>query len=290
MRRLRIGDKLLRVRDEPEPAPDPRRSPSPLLLLHGAGSSSVIWIDVLRRIVAGPGPGPGLGATRRVIAPDLPGHGQSDPWHDKPSLDGYRDAVGTVCAKLGVPRAVLVGHSMGGAVALSCALAWPERVAGLVLVNSAARLDVSDELLALLERCLPGADPDGEAASSWPAPQRIDRMPQEMGDLSFSPSTHRDVRERWQAVLYAAARETVLSDFRACRGIDLLPRLGGLKLPTLIIGGEDDLLVPPSLLSETAAAIAGSSLCLVPQTGHLTHLERPEAFLARLTSFLQTVP
>src|SRR5262245_15672292 len=145
MRRLRIGDKLLRVRDEPEPAPDQSASPSPLMLVHGAGSSSVVWIDVLRRIAPG----------RRPIAPDLPGHGQSDPWHDEPSIEGYRDAVGTVCANLGVRRAVLVGHSMGGAVALACALAWPERVAGLVLVNSAARLDVSDELLALLERCLP---------------------------------------------------------------------------------------------------------------------------------------
>lgn len=275
MRRLRIGDKLLRVRDEPEPAPDQSTSPSPLMLVHGAGSSSVIWIDVLRRIAPG----------RRAIALDLPGHGQSDPWHDAPSIEGYRDAVGTVCANLGVRRAVLVGHSMGGAVALACALAWPERVAGLVLVNSAARLDVSDELLALLERCLPGADADEDLGSRW-----IDRMPAELGDLSFSPATHRDVRERWQAVLYAAARKTVLGDFRACRSLDQRERLGGLKLPTLILGGEDDLLVPPSLLRETAAAISGSSLCLIPQTGHLSHLEQPEAFFARLTSFLQTVP
>lgn len=275
MRRLRIGDKLLRVRDEPEPAPDPATSPSPLVLVHGAGSSSVIWIDVLRRIAPG----------RRVIAPDLPGHGQSDPWHDTPTLEGYRDAVGTVCANLGVRRAVLVGHSMGGAVALACALAWPERVAGLVLVNSAARLDVSDELLALLERSLPGADGTESPGARW-----IDRMPAELGDLSFSPATHREVRERWQAVLYAAARQTVLADFQACRGLDLLGRLGGLKLPTLILGGEDDLLVPPSLLRETAAALPGSSLCLIPQTGHLTHLEQPEAFFGRLTSFLRTVP
>lgn len=276
MRRLRIGDKLLRVRDEPEPPPGPRAGP-PLVLIHGAGSSSVLWMDVIRRVVA-------MGPARRVIAPDLPGHGQSQPWHDAPSLDGYRDAVGTVCAHLGVKRAVLCGHSLGGAIALSCALAWPERVAGLVLCNSAARLDVSDEVLALLERSLPGAGREAGADAEW-----VDRMPDEVAELAFSPATHRDVRERWQAVLYAARRDTVLGDFRACRGLDLSAGLGALTVPTLILGGEDDLLVPPSRLRETAAGIRGARLGLLPQTGHLSHLERPEEFLAQLTPFLQSV-
>src|SRR2546428_2615514 len=113
MRRLLLGDKRVRVRDEGE---SPR---APLLCIHGAGGSSVAWMDVVRR----------LSPRRRVIAPDLPGHGQSDPWiasgtdpgtdpgHDV-SLDLYRDAVGTVCATLGVKKAILVGHSMGGAIAL----------------------------------------------------------------------------------------------------------------------------------------------------------------------------
>jgi pimeloyl-ACP methyl ester carboxylesterase len=275
MRRLRIGDKLLRVRDEPEPPPGPRAGP-PLVLVHGAGSSSVLWMELVRRLVA-------VGPARRVLAPDLPGHGQSQPWHDAPSLVGYRDAVGTICAHLGLKRVVLCGHSMGGAIALACALAWPERVAGLVLLNSAARLDVSDEVLALLERTLPGTGRD-EADAEW-----VDRMPDEMAELSFSPSTHRDVRERWQAVLYAARRDTVLGDFRACRGVDLSAGLGALTVPTLVLGGEDDLLVPPSRLRETAAGIRGARLALLAQTGHLSHLERPEELLAQLTPFLQSV-
>src|SRR4051794_19481941 len=112
MRRLKIGDRIVRVRDEGD------SKKAPLVLIHGAGSSSVIWIDVLKR----------LAGRRRVIAIDLPGHGQSAPWHET-SLDLYRDAVGTICATLGVKSALLVGHSMGGAVALKCALAWPERLA-----------------------------------------------------------------------------------------------------------------------------------------------------------------
>ena len=65
MRRLKIGDKLLRVRDEGE------GKKTPLVCIHGAGGSSVIWMDTVRR----------LSPKRRVVAPDLPGHGQSDRWH-----------------------------------------------------------------------------------------------------------------------------------------------------------------------------------------------------------------
>jgi pimeloyl-ACP methyl ester carboxylesterase len=274
MRRLRIGDKTLRVRDEPEPTPDPRRGPSPLLCLHGAGMSSVVWMDVVRR----------LPPARRVIAPDLPGHGQSQPWHDEPSIDLYRDAVGTVAAHLGLGRAVLVGHSMGGAIALACAFAWPERVAALVLLNSAASLPVSPELLALLEKALPSeaAATDGQV---W-----VDRMPDELAELCFSPATSRDVRERWQAVLLSARRQTVLADFAACGRFDVRERLGALQIPTLLIGGSDDLLVPPTALAATAERLAGAQLHVVPETAHLTHLEQPDAFLGLLSEFLRGVP
>src|SRR5215475_27268 len=122
MRRLRVGDppnqKSLRVRDEGE------SSKTALVCVHGAGSSSVVFMDVVRR----------LSPSRRVVAPDLPGHGQSDRWHPPAdvSIDMYRDAVGTVCALSKIERAILVGHSMGGQIAIAAAAAWPERVAGLV--------------------------------------------------------------------------------------------------------------------------------------------------------------
>src|SRR5690349_6416934 len=97
-------------------------------------------MDLVRRIAPG----------RRVVALDLPGHGQSDAWHES-SIPLYRDAVGTMCAKLKLEKVVLLGHSMGGLIALGCALAWPERVAGLVLVNSGAHLRASSELVHAIE-------------------------------------------------------------------------------------------------------------------------------------------
>jgi len=83
--------------------------------------SGVVWTDAVRKIAP----------SRRVLAPDLPGHGQSDPWHEQ-SIDLYRDAVGTMCAHLKVPKIVVVGHSMGGTVAGYYAGAYPERVQRLV--------------------------------------------------------------------------------------------------------------------------------------------------------------
>lgn len=277
MRRLRFGDKLLRVRDEPEPPSkeDPRRPP--LLCIHGAGMSSVVFMDLVRRFAPG----------RRVIAPDLPGHGQSDRWHDPISIDGYRDAVGTVAATLKLSRAVLIGHSMGAAVALACALAWPERVAGLVLLNGAARLDVPDEVLNLLTRSLP-AFPKGDN-------ERVDRMPSDFASLSFSPATSADVRARWQAVLFSATRGVILADFMTCRSFDVRAALAALtasqaRIPTLILSGRDDLLVPPSLAAETFSLMqgVGQEVCheIIADAGHLLHLERPEACYAHLERFI----
>lgn len=266
MRRLRIGPKILRVRDEPEPPPS--RSPTPLVCIHGAGMSGVVWMDLVRQIAP----------ARRILAPDLPGHGQSDPWHEQ-SIDLYRDAVGTMCAHLQVPRVVLVGHSLGGIVALRCAVSWPERVAGLVLVASSAQMDVPEELWRSLDEELPSGD-DSE----------VQTMPPSLAALAFSPATHLDVRARWQAVVMQACRRVVLADFALCRRLDILSQLDRVRAPTLIIGGSDDLLVSPQQLAQTQRAIHQAELVQIPDAGHLPMLERPAEFTAQLTAFLATLP
>lgn len=254
MRRLILGDKRLRVRDEGE------SSQCPLVLVHGAGASSVTWMDVVRR----------ASGRRRCVAPDLPGHGQSDAWHDV-SLDLYRDAVGTVCAKLDVPRAVLVGHSMGGAIALRVALSWPERVAGLILVATGARLKVAPALHEVLAR-------------------RFDEYGEALRLSAFSPSTPRDVVDRWLAVAIGAPQEVCAADFRALDGFDVRPRLAEIKIPTLVIGGADDLLTPPRLQRELQAGLPNARVEIVPHAGHMVMWERPDAFHAAFDPFLAEVP
>jgi 3-oxoadipate enol-lactonase len=258
MRRLMIGDRKVRVRDEGE---HPRRPP--VLLVHGAGSSSVVWMDAVKR----------LAPRRRVVAPDLPGHGQSDPWHDvgrDPSIDLYRDAVGTVAAHLRLERVVLVGHSLGGAIALRTALAWPERVAALVLVCTAARMPAPLELIAALER-------DPLHMAEW------------MARLSFAPATPRELVERWQAVAWTAPPETLLADLRAAGGFNVSGELSRLRMPALVVGGMDDLLTPPALSKDLAEGLPNARLVLMPQAGHMAFLEQPDRFHAALDPFLAEV-
>ena len=203
---------------------------------------------------------------RRVLAPDLPGHGQSDRWHpaDDVSIAMYRDAVGTVCARLKIPRVILVGHSMGAQVALSAAATWPERVAGLVLVASGARLPVSPDVY----RHIASAD-----WAEW------------LAQLSFSPATPREIVERWAGISQTAEPEITRADFRAVERFDGRDLLGRVRAPALIVGGEDDLLAPPQLAKELGR-IAGSTVVLLPQAGHALALERPDAFHDTLDPFL----
>src|SRR5262249_37590252 len=255
MRRLRVGDRVMRVRDEGE-----SKRP-PLVCVHGAGSSSVVWMDVVRR----------LSPQRRVVAPDLPGHGQSDRWTppDDVSIAMYRDAVGTVCAELKIERAILMGHSMGALVALDAAAAWPERVAGLVLVNGGARLPVSPEVFVKLTG-------DFTRFGKW------------LSRVVWSPSTPLDVVERWGAVAFTADQEVTHTDFRAVDRYDGTEACARVRAPTLVLGGEDDLMTPPKLTHEVARAIRGARAVIVPEAGHMLPQERPEPFFAELESFLVT--
>jgi pimeloyl-ACP methyl ester carboxylesterase len=254
MRRLRAGDRVLRVRDEGD-----AKKP-PLVFVHGAGGSSVVWMDAVRR----------LQHRRRVIAPDLPGHGQSDRWHpaDEVSIAMYRDAIGTVCALSKVERAVLVGHSMGGLVALAAAAAWPERVAGVVLIATGLAIPVGQRVFDVLER-------DFARAGEW------------LARVGFSP-TSRDAAERWQGVLVTCEQDIAVADFRAVARWD-----GGalaaarVRAPVLVIGGADDLLTPPALQHGLGAALAGARVAIVPEAGHFPMLEQPERVFGELEQFLE---
>jgi pimeloyl-ACP methyl ester carboxylesterase len=250
VRRLRIGDRLLRIRDEGE------GKRTPVIFVHGAGSSSVVWMDAVRRI----------SPRMRVIAPDLPGHGQSDRWHppSEVSIAMYADALGTLCAHLKIEKVILVGHSMGGMVALHAAAAWPERVAGLVIVGSGAKVTVTPKVYERVR------SPD---FNEW------------LARVSWSPQTPRETVERWQGISVTAESEITEADYRACERFDGRPLVARVKTRTLVIGGADDLITPPKL-SEELGAIPGARVRVLPRAGHWIMLEQPDAFFAELDSFL----
>src|SRR5512133_3755617 len=120
----------------------------PLVLVHGAGAASDDWPPELRAL-------PG----RRVLAVDLPGHGAA-PGPAPGSVAAFASAVEALLDAHGIASAVIAGHSMGGAIALTLALERPARVAGLVLVSTGARLRVAPEALAF------SASPEGLALAA----------------------------------------------------------------------------------------------------------------------------
>jgi pimeloyl-ACP methyl ester carboxylesterase len=216
----------------------------PVVLVHGAGASSAIWMMVLGR----------LGRVAYAVAPDLPGHGPSEglaPGSATPLIQRYRDAVGQLAAALCLGPSVLVGHSMGALVAIEAALAWPDKVRGLVLCGAAPRLPVSDELLALIRQ-------DHAAVPAWVA------------EHGLSPRARPAVRRGFVAAGIAAPREVTLADFEAVRATDLSARLGALACPTVWLDGADDRIVgsPPARPGQARP---------LPGVGHLVPIEAPAA-------------
>jgi pimeloyl-ACP methyl ester carboxylesterase len=191
-----------------------REGATPVVLVHGAGASAAIWMMVMARVAR----------ASHVVAIDLPGHGPSplpDAGCAALSLEGYRDAVGALAATLCLGPSVLVGHSMGALVAMEAALAWPDKVRGLVLCGGAPRLPVRDEVLTLIER-------DYERYPAW------------MAEHGLSPRAKAGVRRAFAAAGVVTPRETTLADFAAVRATHLGTRVRSLTCPVLWLDGADD--------------------------------------------------
>jgi pimeloyl-ACP methyl ester carboxylesterase len=221
-------------------------SAPPVLLIHGAGASSAIWMMAMARIAR----------LARVVAIDLPGHGPSplpEGGAAAASISAYRDASGALAGALGLGPSVLVGHSMGALVAIEAALAWPDKVRGLVLCAAAPRLPVSDELLALLR--------------DEPA-----RAPEWIAAHGLSPRARPAVRRGFVAAGLVTPPEVTLADFEAVRAADLTDRVRSLTCPTLWLDGADDAIVGPV----QPDARPGEAHRL-DGVGHLVPIEAPAA-------------
>jgi pimeloyl-ACP methyl ester carboxylesterase len=252
----------------------------PLLLLHALGESALDWRWVLSD----------LARTHRVYAPDLPGFGDSA----KPAAD-YSPAfferfAAAFLDALEVERTAVIGNSLGGLIALRLALFESSRISALALVDSAGLgRKVSS---ALKWPALPGY---GEAAitlSKTPlgATQRAwlripllfarpERVPpewiEEQYRLSQLPGFSQAVVAALRAQVDPGGQREVLLD-----------RLPSLEIPTLVVWGESDRIFPVSQARDAVAHLREGSLELVPDCGHLPHVERPKRFVAALDRFL----
>lgn len=226
----------------------------PLVLIHGAGGNHLSWPAEIRRL-------PG----QRVYAPDLPGHGRSGG-HGQQTIQAYADSLLGWLDAMGLHRAIFIGHSMGGAIALTLALNNPERTAGLGLVASGARLPVNVGIL-----------------NDLTSPTTFIKATQQILEWSFSPlADPRLVELAGQRM--AETRPSVLhGDLLACTAFDVSERLGEIEVPALVVCGNDDRMTPLRFSQFLGGAIPGAVLEIIPRAGHMVMLEQPQAVAAALS-------
>lgn len=232
----------------------------PVVLVHGAGGRAEVWVPQIA----------GLGDLARLVAVDLPGHGGTGGPGGR-RVEDYAGWVLGLLGALGLHRAVLVGHSMGGAIVQTIALGHPERVAGLVLVGTGARLRVLPRILELFR--------DG-------SPQGAELV----AGLAYSPKTPPGAVVEAERALQETAAAVTLGDFLACDRFDVMARLAGVATPTLVVVGVDDRLTPPKYAAYLARTIPGARLVEIEAAGHFPQLEQPAAVNAALRAFLAALP
>jgi pimeloyl-ACP methyl ester carboxylesterase len=224
--------------------------------VHGTGGSGEVWTRQLE----------GLGDLGRIVALDLPGHGRSGGATPKTIEDAAAVVAGFLDA-VGITRVVIGGHSMGGAIAQQFALAFPQRVDGLILVGTGARLRVLPRLLALLET-----------------------NHDEGVDLLMSLAVGAEAAAELRAALHRATADNppgvVLGDLRACDVFDVMSRIRSVNAPALVICGADDRLTPPKYSQFLGQQIAGARVVVVPGAGHYVQVETPRETTNAMREFL----
>ena len=230
-------------------------SPVHLLLIHGAADTHLGWPAELRRM-----------AGVSVYTLDLPGHGRS-PLPHCPTIAGYATAVAELITTLGLTHVILVGHSMGGAIAQQLAAEQPTWLAGLVLVATAAHMPVNPALIA-------------QSLQNLPATADI--------ILKYSWSREADdaLKANALAALLATPPQVVHDDFVACNAFDGSPLLGRIAVPTLIVGGEKDRMTAVAESERLQQAIPHAQLAILPQASHRLTLERAPELAALIRQFM----
>jgi pimeloyl-ACP methyl ester carboxylesterase len=222
------------------------------LLVHGAGGAHIDWGMPLRKLPS--------------VAVDLSGHGRSDGAGHDSLMEHAADLVAVLDA-LDLPQAIVVGHSMGGAVALLMALHHPSRVRALGLVATGARLRVSPDLLHEVEHAPTQA---ADRLSGW----------------LWGADVPDAVRQRGREQFLARSLVVTLRDYRASDGFDLRPHLPSIAVPARVLCGTADRMTPPKLSDELAAGLPDATLHRFEDAGHMLQIERAAevaAVLARLT-------
>lgn len=240
-----------------------------VLFVHGWPLDRTIWLGQLG----------GLATHVRCIVPDLRGFGGSvEGAGDDVTIDQHADSLVELLDTLAIPRAVVCGLSMGGYIALALLARHPGRVDGLILADTRANAD-SPEQRATRERLIAFVQAQGVPAL---ADQQLEKM---VG--STTRATRPELCEMLRGMMAAAPARSVAGAQRAMlTRRDWTAALTSIAVPTLVVAGAEDAIMPVAEQRAMADAIPGARWVEIPGAGHVAPFERPAAFNHAVTEFL----
>jgi 3-oxoadipate enol-lactonase len=235
----------------------------PLILIHGFPFDHTLWEPV-----AG-----SLEAHARLIMPDLRGFGQSPAPDGVYTMRLLAEDIAALMDRLEIPKAVLVGHSMGGYISLAFAQAYPDRLAGLGLITSMAAADSTEKR-------------QGRLRLAESVKRKGLRAVVEANLAKYSPNAQ--VRERTRELILKSSRKSCIAALKGMAeradSSDLLPEV---KVPCLVLAGSQDAIVSPEIAREMVQMLSRGWLVEVPGGGHMPMLEAPELVVAAIIDLLQ---
>ena len=254
-----------------------------LLLVHGITGSSLTWEQVMGQ----------LAEDHTVIAPDLLGHGDSAKPRGDYSLGAYASGLRDLLALLGHDRATIVGHSLGGGIAMQYAYQFPERVERMVLVDSGG---LGREVSLLLRSAsLPGAELVLPLLAAEPLRNVAGAVARGLSYVGVRPGA--DLREMGRGFASLGDFEARRAFVQTVRGIiepggqrvSARDRLYlAAELPVLVVWGERDPMIPVEHGRVAHREMPGSRLEVFELSGHFPHCDQPERFVSVLRDFVAT--
>lgn len=252
-----------------------------LLFIHGLLGSQRQWTHLVDRLDDG----------HRVVVPDLFGHGESAKPMGDYSLGGHAATLRDLLDRLDIERVTLVGHSLGGGIAMVFSYLFPERVEGLVLVASGG---LGREVSPLLRSAtLPGAEYVLPVLASGWMRERIASAGRLLGSVGLRPGS--DLTQVWQGFTSLGDADTRRAFLATTRAVidpggqtvtahDYLPE--ATPIPTLVVWGTRDRMIPAWHAAAATASIEGCRVELFAGAGHFPHLDDPDRFADLVRDFM----
>lgn len=252
-----------------------------IMLVHGIAGTGATWTDVMER----------LAGKYTLIAPDLPGHGVSDKPVGDYSLGSLASMLRDLMVTIGHEHATMVGHSLGGGVVMQFVYQFPQRCDRLVLISSGG---LGREVNLLLRAaCLPGADLF-LATTAGPLAFVGNVVNNVFGRLGWRPGSDlEEVSRGFASLADTATRAAFLHTLKSVVGIEgqrvnASDRLYlASEMPSLLISGGRDPIIPTSHAAEAHKIMPGSRLVIFPEAGHMPHVDEPAAFAATLSELME---